>query len=167
VPIIRKVADRLISLSASIGALGLLFVVGVILVDVIGRMLGQPLYGSQDLITMSMVIIVFGPMALCDRIGGHISVDLLQMYFPPLMNRIIDIIAALTGAVIFVGLAWATYDSAKISVMLNLSTNLLELPKVWFQNALSVFCLITALGMALRAVELTLSMRDVRRKASQ
>lgn len=42
------------------------------------------------------------------------------------------------------------------------STNTLELPKVWFQYALSVFCLIAALGMTLRTVELTISRRDIR-----
>ena len=51
---LRKIADRLIGLSATIGALGLLVEVVVILVDVIGRALGKPLYGSQDMITMTM-----------------------------------------------------------------------------------------------------------------
>ncbi|MBD3678201.1 MAG: TRAP transporter small permease [Rhodobacteraceae bacterium] len=152
---IRKIADRLTGLSASVGAIGLLFEVVVILIDVIGRALGQPLYGSQDLITMTMVIVVFGAMALCDRKGGHISVDLFEKYYPPLMNRVIDVISALAGAVIFVGLAWAVYDSAKLSVMLNLSTNLLNIPKAWIQWVLIGFALITALGMLLRAIELT------------
>ena len=57
---VRTWADRLIGLSATIGALGLLVEVAVILTDVIGRALGDPLYGSQDMITMTMVILVFG-----------------------------------------------------------------------------------------------------------
>jgi TRAP-type C4-dicarboxylate transport system permease small subunit len=156
-------ADGLIGLSATIGALGLILEMGVILTDVVGRALGAPLYGSQDLITMTMVILVFGAMALCDRQGGHISVDLFERYYPPFLNRTIDIIAALTGAVIFLGIAYAVNESAKLSVMLNLSTNLLRLPKAWFQNGLSIFALLTAAGMALRAVELTLSGRDIRK----
>lgn len=159
---LRGIADRLIGLSASIGALGLLFVVGVILVDVVGRALGDPLYGSQDLVTMSMVILVFGAMAACDRRGGHIAVDLLERQYPPAMNRAIDVISALLGAVIFVALAYAVWESAKLSVMLNLSTNLLRLPKAWFQWALCGFALLTAFGMALRAVELALFRYDLR-----
>ena len=73
---LRIWADRLIGLSANLGALGLIVEVGVILVDVIGRSFGVPLYGSQDLISMSMVVLVFGAMALCDRQRGHIAVDL-------------------------------------------------------------------------------------------
>ena len=135
--------------------------VAILLVDVVGRAFGAPLYGSQDLTTMAMVILVFGSMALCDRNRGHIAVDLFEPYFPKALNHIIDIIAALLGAVIFLGIAYAVYDSAKISVMLNLSTNLLRLPKFYFQNALSIFALVTAFGMALRAIELTFSGRNV------
>ena len=57
--ILRKTADGLISLSAFAGTLGLLFVTGVVLVDVIGRAFGAPLRGGQDFYQMGMVIIVF------------------------------------------------------------------------------------------------------------
>ncbi len=154
-------ADRLIGLSANIGALGLIVEVVVILIDVVGRAFGSPLYGSQDMITMAMVVLVFGGMAMCDRQGGHIAVDLLEPRFPPAMNRFIDVFAAALGALIFGFIAWAIIDSAKLSVMLNLSTNLLRLPKEWFQWALAGFATLTALGMALRAVELALSRRNV------
>ncbi|GHF47104.1 TRAP transporter small permease [Seohaeicola zhoushanensis] len=165
--VLRKGADGLIGLSAILGTLGLLVEVGVILVDVIGRAAGHPLYGSQDIITMTFVIVVFGAMALCDRTGGHIAVDLFERRYPGWLNRLADIVAALMGAAIFAALAWAVLDSARISVMLNLSTNLLRLPKVWFQYALAVFALVAALGMLLRAAELALSRRDVRREGAE
>lgn len=161
---LRKAADGLIDLSAAIGALGLMVEVAIILVDVIGRAFGHPLYGSQDLITMTMVLLVFGGMALCDRRGGHIAVDLLERRFPRALNHAIDIASALVGAAIFTALAWAVYDSSKLSVMLNLNTNLLNLPKAWFQWALCVLALVTAFGMALRAAELSLGWGDVTRK---
>ncbi len=164
---VRRGADRLIALAAVIGTLGLLAEVGVILVDVVGRAFGRPLYGSQDMIMMSMVILVFGGMALCDRRGGHISVDILESRFPPRMNRIVDVISALIGAIVFFALAWAVWESAKLSVMLNLSTNLLTLPKAWFQWALCAFAVLTALGMLLRAVELAVTGRDVRNESQR
>lgn len=159
---LRALADRLIGLSATIGVLGLYLEVGVILVDVIGRAAGRPLFGSQDIVTMAMVIVVFGGMALCDRQGGHVAVDLLERRFPRRLNRAIDVIAAALGAVIFAMIAWAVFESAKLSVMLNLSTNLLALPKAWFQWALAGFAGLTAAGMALRAVELAVRGRDIR-----
>lgn len=159
----RKLADGLIALSATVGALGLILEVLILLADVIGRAFGAPIYGSQDMITMTMVMVVFGAMALCDRQGGHISVDLFERSYPAWLNRIIDIFSALLGAVIFFSIAYAVNESAKISIMLNLSTNLLRLPKAWFQNGLSVLALLTAAGMALRAIELTVSGRDIRK----
>ena len=161
---LRTIADRLIRLSATFGALALFVEVVVILIDVIGRAFGKPLFGSHDIVTMTMVILVFGGMALCDRRGGHIAVDLLERRYPPALNRAIDIGSAILGAVIFGFIAWAIWDSSKLSQMLNLSTNLLRLEKAWFQWALMAFSIITALGLALRALELALSGRDIRRE---
>ena len=161
---LRTWADRLISLSAALGSIGLIFVTLVILIDVIGRGIQNPLYGSQDLMTMTLVIVVFGGMAICDRQGSHVAVDLLENYFPDTLNRAIDILSALLGALIFVALAYTVYESAKISTMLNLSTNLLRLPKAWFQWGLCCLSLLTAVAMLLRAVELSISGRDVRKE---
>lgn len=161
---LRKIADSLIGLSATIGALGLLVEVVVILVDVIGRALGKPLYGSQDMITMTMVILVFGAMALCDRNGGHISVDLFERRFPAAMNRAIDILAALIGAGVFLALAKAVADVVLLNQRFGISskTNLLHLPIDWFRWALVAFALLTAMAMLLRALEMGLRGFDVR-----
>lgn len=161
-PAIRKIADRLIGLSAILGSIGLLFEVAVVLFDVIGRAVGHPLLGSQDLITMTLVIVIFGAMALCDRTGGHIVIDVFENRFSDVFNKFVDIAAAFLGAVIFTTLAWTVFESSRLSLMLNLSTNLLNLPKAWFQWALCAFSMLTAFGMALRGIELTAGIRDVR-----
>lgn len=158
---LRKFADRLINLAAMIGSIGLLAEVIIILIDVIGRAYGKPLFGSQDLVTMTMVIVVFGGMAICDRQGGHIAIDILQHIFPAGFNRAIEVISALLGAVIFAMIAWTVLESAKLSLMLNLSTNLLNLPKAWFQWALCAFSVLTAFAMLLRAVEMMGRQRGV------
>lgn len=162
--VMRMIADKLIGLSTILGSLGLLFEVIVILIDVIGRAFGHPLFGSQDYVTMAMVILVFGGMAACDRRGGHIAVDLLEQKMPPRMNRYIDIFSALLGATAFLMIAYAIYDSSQISQMLNLSTNLINLPKAWFQWALCGFATLTGLGMLLRAAELIVSGRNVHKE---
>lgn len=163
-PILRRLADRLIGLSAIIGSAGLLLEAVIILVDVIGRAFGKPLFGSQDLVTMTMVFVVFGGMAICDRRGGHIAIDVFERSFPAGFNRFVDIASALLGAIIFAMIAWTIVESAKLSVMLNLSTNLLNLPKAWFQWALSAFALVTAFAMVLRSIEMATRRGDVRRQ---
>lgn len=153
---LRQVADGLIALSAICGTIALVAVVAVILVDVVGRYFGEPLRGAQDISQMGMVLIVFGGMALCDKLGGHVAVDVFERAYPAWLNRAIDIAAALLGAAIFAIIAWAVWDSSKISQMLNLSTNIIRLPKAWFQWAMCAMSVVTALGMLLRAIELTL-----------
>ncbi len=159
---LRKVADGLISLSAFLGTIGLIFVTLTVIVDVVGRSFGHPLRGAQDYSQMGMVIIVFGGMALCDKLGGHVSVDIFESNFSPRMNHVLDIAAALLGMAIFGAMAWAVYDSSKLSQMLKLATNIVNLPKWYFQWALSAMALITAFGMLVRALELSLSGPEAR-----
>ena len=149
---LQELAEGLIRLSAIIGTLGLLFVVAVIVVDVVGRNFGAPLYGAQDLVMMTMVIVVFGGMALCGREDGHIVVDILEPRFPPRLNRAIDLVAGVLGATIFVAIAYTVFKSAQLSQMLNLSSNLLRLPTAWFQYSLCVLSLVAALALILRAL---------------
>ncbi|NDV02836.1 TRAP transporter small permease [Pseudoroseicyclus tamaricis] len=153
---LRRIADGLINLAAVIGAIALIVVALVILVDVVGRYFGAPLTGAQDVSTMGLAVLVFGGMALCDRVGGHVSVDIFERNFPEGLNRAADIIGALLGAVFFGGIAWTMWDSSQLSQMLNLKTNIIDLPKWYFQWAIAAFSIITALGMALRVVELSL-----------
>jgi len=154
---VQRGADGLTRLSAFIGTLGLITQVVVILVDVVGRYFGHPLTGAQDISQMAMVVLVFGAMALCDKVGGHISVDLFENVMPGWMIRTSDTVSALLGAAIFLGIAWTTLESAALSKMLNLATNIIGLPKVYFQYFVVAAALVTALGMMLRAVNLMLS----------
>lgn len=154
---LNALADRLIGLSALLGSIGLLIEVVVILVDVTGRYFGAPLTGAQDITQMTLVIVVFGGMALCDKLGGHISVDVLEHVLPQRVLWLGDVISPLLGAAVFCTIAWAVWESAALSRMLNLATNILYLPKAWFQYAMVALCLVTALGMFLKALEIALS----------
>ena len=154
--------NALIGFSSMIAAIALFAVAAIIVADVVARAFGRPIYGAQDLTTMAMILVVFGAMALCDRRGGHVAVDLFERRFPAGFNRILDILWALAAAIVFATLAWAVLESARLSQMLNLSTNLIALPKAWFQWALAGFAALSALGAALRAAELALTGEDVR-----
>lgn len=147
-----SLAGRVIALSAFLGTLGLLTEVVVILADVTGRFFGAPIRGAQDITQMSMVVLVFGGMALCDRLGGHIAVDLFERHFPDWLNRAGDILSALLGAAIFLGIAWTMYESSILSRLLRSATNIIGLPKAWFQYYVIASCLITAFGMTLKAL---------------
>ena len=149
-------AEGLTNLSAFVGTLGLLALVAVILVDVIGRYFGAPLLGAQDLTQMGLVLVVFGGMALCDRLGGHIAIDIFERQFPPWLIRLGDILSAFLGAVIFLAIAWYVWESSKLSLMLNLKTNIIALPKAWFQYFVVAASVITGFGMIVRGLALSM-----------
>ncbi|WP_309083021.1 TRAP transporter small permease [Chelativorans sp.] len=164
---LRKLVDRLIGLANILGSAALALVTAIILFDVIGRYFGAPLRGAQDLGQMGMVIIVFGGMAYCSRQGGHIAIDIFENSFPPRLNQAIDIAVAFLGAVLFAAIAWKVIQSAQLSLMLNLATNIIHLPKAWFQWALAAFSVLTSLTMLLRGIELILvgGIREERKEA--
>lgn len=164
---LQKGADGLTSLAALIGTLGLIAEVVVILVDVIGRFFGSPLNGAQDMSTMGMVLIVFGGMALCDKIGGHVSVDLFENSMPGWLVRAGDVMSAVLGALIFLGIAWTTWASmAQMRGFgIILKTNIIGLPFDWFKLFIVVGSVITALGMILRAISLMIGKKPSGRAA--
>lgn len=149
-------ADRLINLSALVGIIGLMTGVVDILIDVVGRAFHAPLTGAQDISQMAMVTMVFGGMALADRMEAHISVDILEPVFPRAINRATQVFAPALGAVVFLMLAKTMWDAAALSRMLHLATNIIYLPKAWFQYMAMVMSIITALAMFLRAVDTAL-----------
>lgn len=150
---LRGAVDRLIDLAAALGALGLVFILVVVVIDVTGRYFGSPLYGALDLVQMAAVFVVFGGMAYCDRYGRHISVDLLENYFSKGVNRFLTVVGNMVGAVIFALIAWYIWEASKLSVMLNMATNILQLPRAPFQYAVSAFAALASLAMTLRFVE--------------
>ncbi len=154
---LNALADRLIGLSALLGTLGLLAEVAVILIDVVGRYFGAPLKGAQDVSQMAMTLVVFGGMALCDRMGGHVAVDVFENRLPTWAILLGDRISAFLGALIFAGIAWTLVESAALSRLLNLSTNIIYLPKAHFQYIVAAMCMVTALGMTLRGIGLIVS----------
>lgn len=157
---LNKIAEGLTSLSAFIGTLGLLAEVVIIMVDVIGRYFGSPLLGAQDLTQMGLVLVVFGGMALCDRIGGHIAIDIFERQFPHWVIRLGDIVSAFLGAVIFFAIAWYVWESSKLSIMLNLKTNIIALPKAHFQYFVVGASVITGFGMTVRGFALATGALD-------
>lgn len=149
---VTRMLDGLVSLSSIVGTLALIFIIIVTLVDVTGRLFGVPLSGAQDLSEMTMVVVVFGGMALCDKQGGNISVDIFEDKFSEKMNYCLNIIGWLIGCAIFSAIGYTMIGAAEMSRLLNLSSNILGLPKEPFQYAVAFFAFLTALAMFARVV---------------
>ena len=151
---IERVVGWLVSAAALLGGVALVFLVGVICVDVVGRFFGAPLYGSRDLVQMGAVLVIFGGMAYADRKEGHIQVDILATTFPPEVNRWLLVLGYFVGAVAFALIAWQLWVSAGLSQMMGSTYNLVTLPRAWFQYAIAALSVVDVIRMLLGAVEL-------------
>ncbi|WP_241557947.1 TRAP transporter small permease [Falsirhodobacter deserti] len=138
-------------ISAALSGAVLLAVTAMLLIDVLGRAAGHPLFGAQDVAQMAMVLITFGTVAALDRQNGQIRVDLLKPAMPRAVRRAVSRLSLLLGAAIYATLAWTLWDAAALSSMLSLGTNILGLPRAPFQYALAAFALIAALNAVLLA----------------
>ncbi|MFE3838987.1 TRAP transporter small permease [Pseudogemmobacter sonorensis] len=147
-----RIAGGLAAFCARLSGAVLLALTGMLLADVVGRGFGRPLFGAQDLAEMGMVVVTFGALAMLDHRGGQIRVDLFAGAMPGWMRRGGDRLSAALGAAIWLALAWALWDAARLSALLNLSSNILSISKAPFQHALAAFAVIAALGGILRAI---------------
>lgn len=142
---LRKFAYILGDLSALAGSAALILGCGVIVIDVVGRYFGSPLRGSPDLVQLAFCVIVFGGLALCDREGGNVTVDLFADWFPDWLNHVFRAFGALIGFVVMALLAWQMLRNAEISILLKSSTNILNIPRAPFQwfvaGCCAIFCL--------------------------
>jgi len=157
---LRKIADRLVGLSALVGALALAVVTVTILVDVTGRAFGHPLYGSRDIVQMAAVLVVFGGMGYADKRGGHIAVDLLEPFLSKRLNYWLVTAGVIVGTIVFTLIAWRIYGNIALSQMLKSSTNILYIPRWPFEYAVMTLAGIAALYMALKVVTRLLGDRD-------
>lgn len=109
---------RLVDAAARVGAfLGsaavLLMMLHVALDVVVRKLLGQPLPGTLTTVThYYMVIVVFAPLALVERYGGHISVDLLVPLMPARVKTLMQAASGLAAALIMALVAWRGWVDA-------------------------------------------------------
>jgi TRAP-type C4-dicarboxylate transport system permease small subunit len=152
--LLQRAVDALVTLSAVAGSVALIVIVVTVLVDVVGRYFGSPLYGAQDIVQMAAVFVVFGGMAFCERRGGHIQVDLLERAFSDRLNRALLVAGSVAGAVVFGLIAWQMWEASKLARMLNMATNILSLPRWPFQYAITALGGVASVALAVKAVAL-------------
>ncbi|MBB94349.1 MAG: hypothetical protein CML68_07095 [Rhodobacteraceae bacterium] len=108
--LLSRVAEWIARGMALAGGLALLAVVAMTCVSITGRALIpiglQPVKGDFELVSIGMGFAVFAflPWGLYAR--GHATVDLFLPAFPPLMNKIVDLLADLAFLAVSVIIAW-------------------------------------------------------------
>ena len=112
IPVVRAFAV-LAHVVAAIGTLWILVLMGVIVADVLGRnFLDSPISGVAEVAGRSVVAIVFLQITSAVLGGGLTRADFLTRVIErsaPLVMRVLNVLFALTGALVFAAIVYASY----------------------------------------------------------
>lgn len=146
---------------AFLGALVVVITMFIMTADVTARAFKWPLQGAVELAEIAMGLMVFLGWAYTQQQKRHIAIDILYIYFPAWLQRILDVINPVIGLVLMVIVAWLAYDFSIYSKVSGEVTENLRLP-VW-PFKLSVF--LGAITLCLQLIfELVDAIRNYRER---
>lgn len=144
--VIMKWLDRAASVLAALGAVTVVFLTGVIIVQVFWRyILDSPIFGLEDVVRMALVLVVAGSIAYGARQGAHVHVDVLKSVAGEKVTRYTDVLVKLGGAGIVAVLAFALWEEGRCGFRCGDFTDNLTIIHTPFYNTLAV-------GMAVYAL---------------
>ncbi len=131
-------------------SLTLFFLMAMTCVDVTGRyFFNAPLDGATELTQLAMGVIVFAVLPTVSFREEHVSVDLLDIWFP---HRLINIRQVLLNAVAMVAMgavSWRVWIVAERTAEYGDATEFLAIPYAPIYYFIAVMCAATTLAIAL------------------
>ncbi len=144
-----KWLGRAASLLAVLGAAAVVFLTGLIVVQVVFRyVFGAPIFGVEDIVRMALAVVVAGSIAYGARHGAHVSVDILQQIASRRLLKYTDVAVKFGGAAIVGLTAVALWQEGECGFRCGDFTDNLDIIHTPFYNLLAV-------GMAVYALILT------------
>ncbi len=143
---VLKWLDRAAAVLAALGAVTVVFLTGLIVVQVFWRyVLGAPIFGLEDIVRMALAVVVAGSIAYGARHGAHVNVDILKTIGGERVSRYTDVIVKVGGAAVVAVTAFALWEEGTCGFRCGDFTDNLNIIHTPFYNAL-------ALGMAVYAL---------------
>lgn len=159
-PSFEHMLSAAVRLAAAGAGLVILFMMMVGVADVAGRyLLNAPLSSAFELTGLSMVLVVFGGLASCGWVGGHVVVNVLEGVLSKPSGRLITALVHGIGAVLMLTIAWRSADVALDYFASGEVSNMLRAPLYPFVVAVAAGTLLYGLVLALQAIQ-TVRKRD-------
>jgi TRAP-type C4-dicarboxylate transport system permease small subunit len=80
-------------LMAQLGGLSLGFIILFLLVDVVGRLISQPVSGAGEMAILSMMVAVYSGIPYCEETDNHVNVEAIYNFLPKRKNQWLRMIA--------------------------------------------------------------------------
>lgn len=150
--VLEKVTNPFCKLLAYTGGLSLLLMTTVTAVDVIGRnFFNAPLSGGLELVSVGLVLSLFGGMPYVELREEHIKVDILTERFTRKTQNALAIAAYWLYFWLILVVAWQCFAQAQFLLSQNSNTGVMAVP-------LAPFLFAVALTMALYSVIIVINL---------
>ncbi len=131
--------DRLCVAMGIFAGAALTILAGFTVLKVVMRyVFNEPVRGSNDIVQLTLVVMIWLALAYAGRSNGHIVIDLVPNYPFSGLNRLRDAFAKLAIAIVFGLLAWQGWLGAEEKEMLKETSNMLGVSLYYFYYVLSV-----------------------------
>lgn len=159
--VIEAFEKRLTSLNKKLAFLGasfLLIEMFLTTTNIVGRYLfSKPIRSTYEVCQLFMLIVLSLCWAYTESVGGHVRVDIFEVFFPRLLRRILSIVMQLLGLAVFVILTWSLVVTGIQFNKIGSNTDALEIPY-------SPFAFLMALGATLTVIVILLGFYYVFKK---
>jgi C4-dicarboxylate transporter DctM subunit len=88
----------------------------------------RPLAGSQDIVQVTLVFVVFLGVAYVQLTGKHITVDVISSQLPPRAAKVVDVIISLVGIAVVSVLVWRGVVNTIEFIGTDLGSTIYEIP---------------------------------------
>ncbi len=103
----------LAGLFAVAGGFGILVLLGVTVIAVFWRYaLNAPIFGIEDISIVTLTVVAAGAVSFGGRKGAHVSIDLIDRFFPARVTRVTDTVMYLLAAAICFLAVYALFTRA-------------------------------------------------------
>ena len=101
-----KIIQWMLDKMKIIGAACLVGMTFLTCVDVVGRALGHPVFGSVEIVGFMATLAVVMAMPYTHQVKGHIGVEILVRLFSEKTQTIIDICTGILSVILFALISW-------------------------------------------------------------
>jgi len=147
-----KGIDSVVKVLTWVGNGAIVVIILIFLIDICGRaVLNKPLYGSDELIELTMIILGFAIM-YATRTKQHVKIDILSPRLPRPTQAILTSIGSLLEFGLSAVIAYEVFIKALHMLKMHEVSNLLFIPMGPFVLGLSISFFVSCLTSLLQAV---------------
>ena len=101
-----KIAEWILHMMKVIGAACLVGMMFLTCIDVVGRLMGHPVFGSVELVGFMATLAVAMALPYTHQDKGHIGVEILWQVFSRKTRAIVDLCTAFLSLILFALVTW-------------------------------------------------------------